>query len=54
VEPGDLVYALPGEEHWHGAAPDSIFVYTVVSIGETTFLDEVLEETYAGSWTEAT
>jgi quercetin dioxygenase-like cupin family protein len=50
VEAGDLVYTPPGEEHWHGAAPDSIVVYTSISLGDTNFLDEVLEEAYAQSW----
>jgi quercetin dioxygenase-like cupin family protein len=52
VESGDLVYAPPGEEHWHGAAPDSIFVYTVVSIGETKFLEEVRDDVYTGAWND--
>jgi quercetin dioxygenase-like cupin family protein len=50
VEAGDLVYAPPGEEHWHGAAPDSFLVYTVVSLGRTEWAEEVAEQAYAESW----
>jgi quercetin dioxygenase-like cupin family protein len=45
--PGDLIYAPPGERHWHGAGPSSLFVYTVISLGATTWLDqEVVENEY--------
>jgi len=33
--PGDVVYAPAGEEHWHGAAPDSFVAYTAISFGAT-------------------
>jgi quercetin dioxygenase-like cupin family protein len=28
--PGDHVWIAPGERHWHGAAPDRIFVHLAV------------------------
>jgi quercetin dioxygenase-like cupin family protein len=39
--PGDTVWAPPGEEHWHGAAPDSFLLHTAVSLGATTWEEEV-------------
>ena len=36
VEPGDIVYVEAGEEHWHGATPDSHFVHlSIRPPGET-------------------
>lgn len=28
--PGDRVYFEPGENHWHGAAPDRFMVHTAI------------------------
>lgn len=44
--PGDSVWALPGEEHWHGAAPGSLLVHTAVSLGATRWREEVNEDRY--------
>jgi quercetin dioxygenase-like cupin family protein len=30
LEPGDSIWAPPGERHWHGAAPDRDFTYTSI------------------------
>lgn len=38
---GDVVYFPPGEEHWHGAGPDSYLTHTAISLGSTDWLDEV-------------
>lgn len=46
LRPGDLVWAPPGEEHWHGAAPDSAMAHTAVSLGETRWLGEVAGDRY--------
>jgi quercetin dioxygenase-like cupin family protein len=27
IRPGDVLYTPPGEEHWHGAAPDHFMVH---------------------------
>ncbi len=43
---GDIVYAPPGEEHWHGAAEDSILVHLAISLGSTDWLKEVDEDLY--------
>jgi quercetin dioxygenase-like cupin family protein len=48
--PGDAVWAPPGEEHWHGAAPDSLLVHTAVSLGRTQWLDEVSGERYQAAF----
>lgn len=41
VERGDIVWAPPGEVHWHGAADDAHLAHTAVSLGTTTWLEEV-------------
>jgi quercetin dioxygenase-like cupin family protein len=46
VAAGDVVHFPPGEEHWHGAGPDSYLVHTAVSLGATGWLDEVTDEHY--------
>ena len=38
---GDLVWAPPGETHWHGSAEHDQLVHTSISLGETAWLDEV-------------
>ena len=32
ILPGDVVIILPGEEHWHGAAPDSLFTHIAIQL----------------------
>jgi quercetin dioxygenase-like cupin family protein len=46
LTPGDIVYAPPGEEHWHGAAEDSMLVHLAVSLGSTRWLAEVDDDLY--------
>ena len=50
VQAGDVVYAPPGEEHWHGAAPDCFVTYTSVSLGETETRGEVADADYLAVW----
>ena len=45
----DLVWAPPGELHWHGSAEDQGLVHTAVSLGETVWLAEVTEADLAGT-----
>ncbi|HEU5431365.1 MAG TPA: cupin domain-containing protein [Thermomicrobiales bacterium] len=33
IGPGDLVYAPPGERHWHGAAPGATMTHLSVTAG---------------------
>lgn len=46
---GDVVYFPAGEEHWHGAGPDSYLTHTAISLGTTDWLDAVSAEDYEGS-----
>jgi quercetin dioxygenase-like cupin family protein len=50
LQPGDSVWAPPGEEHWHGAAPDSFLVHTAVSLGPTHWHEEVSGERYEAAF----
>ena len=52
VRAGDTVYAPPGEEHFHGAAPDTFLMHTSVSLGRTERLEEVGGSEYAAAWEE--
>jgi quercetin dioxygenase-like cupin family protein len=36
ISPGDVVYASPGELHWHGAAPDSPMSHLSLTTGGAT------------------
>jgi quercetin dioxygenase-like cupin family protein len=44
---GDVAHIPAGEEHWHGAAPDSYLLHLAVSIGENTWLEPVSDDEYA-------
>jgi quercetin dioxygenase-like cupin family protein len=44
VQAGDVVHAPPGEEHWHGAAPDRFMTHTAML--------EVDAEGNAATWGE--
>jgi quercetin dioxygenase-like cupin family protein len=46
LHPGDIVYAPPGEVHWHGATPGASLVQTAVSLGEARWEEEVPEAHY--------
>ncbi len=40
IEPGDVVYAAPGERHWHGAAPGHSMVHaSITTVGSPTWFD---------------
>lgn len=41
LRPGDLVYAPPNEEHWHGALSDGEMTHLALSFGTTEWLEEV-------------
>ena len=41
VGAGDLIHALPGEQHWHGAAKDVGVTHLAVNLGRTEWLEEV-------------
>jgi len=49
---GDGVSIAPGEVHWHGAAPDQLFVHTSVQAADkygqqATWLEPVTDQEYA-------
>jgi hypothetical protein len=48
---GETEYAAPGEEHWHGAAPDASAHFFQTSIGNTTtlWMEEVGRDDYLGN-----
>ncbi|HEX6472055.1 MAG TPA: cupin domain-containing protein [Streptosporangiaceae bacterium] len=43
---GDVVYVPPGEEHWHGAATDTMLIHLAISLGRTQWNDEVADDLY--------
>lgn len=51
--PGDTVVFAPGERHWHGAAPDRLFVHLAVQEKEggssVTWLEPVTDAEYRGT-----
>ena len=49
VHKGDVIKCAPGVEHWHGAAPESIFAYIAVTPtqrGKTIWLEPVSDKDY--------
>ena len=52
LRPGDTVVAGPGEQHWHGAAPDQLMSHVAISAGDpatgrqTVWAEHVTDEDY--------
>jgi quercetin dioxygenase-like cupin family protein len=51
IRPGDSVFFEPGEEHWHGAAPDRLMVHLAMQQadeagGIAAWGDQVSDEEY--------
>lgn len=46
IAAGDVIHIAPGEEHWHGAAPDSVLLHLAITIGKSDWMTEVSEEDY--------
>jgi len=46
VRVGDVIFSPPGEVHWHGAGPSSVFHQIAIPHGETKFEREVSAEEY--------
>ena len=50
IRPGDTVWILPGEEHWHGATPEVMMCHLAVQEAEdgrtADWLEQVSEEEY--------
>ncbi|WP_156253505.1 (R)-mandelonitrile lyase [Pseudactinotalea terrae] len=55
AQAGETMYCPPGEEHWHGAAPEAFMEHLAISEGadeaseSTVWLEHVTEESYRGS-----
>lgn len=53
LQPGDTVVIGPGEKHWHGAAPDRLFVHLAVQESENGatahWLEHVTDAQYASA-----
>jgi quercetin dioxygenase-like cupin family protein len=49
ITSGDVVWAEPGEEHWHGACGDSLLTHMAVSHGTTEWGGEVGESDYTAA-----
>jgi quercetin dioxygenase-like cupin family protein len=46
---GDVIWTPPGEEHWHGAAPDRLMAHIALWEGdEVDWLERVSDAEYAG------
>jgi quercetin dioxygenase-like cupin family protein len=43
---GDVVWVPAGERHWHGAAPGSFLIHLAISLGTTSWEQEVAEAEY--------
>ena len=53
IRPGDRVYFEPGENHWHGAAPNRFMVHIAIQEEDDsgtaiTWGEHVTDEQYAG------
>lgn len=50
IRPGDTVWIPPGEEHWHGATPDTMMTHIAMQEaldgGAADWLDHVSDEDY--------
>lgn len=49
LEPGDVVWFAPGEDHWHGGGPDTVMTHTAISLGTTNWGDPVADSDYAAA-----
>ena len=43
---GDFVHVPAGEMHWHGATENTIMAHTAISLGKTSWKDEVPQAEY--------
>lgn len=50
AHPGDTIYTAPGEEHWHGAAPDRFMAHLVLMEGDG---DDAPQTVWAEAVTDA-
>jgi quercetin dioxygenase-like cupin family protein len=43
IEPGDVVYVGPDEEHWHGATASGAMRHVALSFGTTVWLESAVD-----------
>jgi Uncharacterized conserved protein, contains double-stranded beta-helix domain len=52
IRPGDIVWIVPGERHWHGAAPATAMTHIAIvenlDGGSSTWMEHVSDEQYEG------
>jgi quercetin dioxygenase-like cupin family protein len=53
IRAGDVVWAPPGERHWHGGTAETIMTHLAVSLGSTSWLDEVSDEDFLAAVAKA-
>lgn len=50
IRAGDTIWIPPGEEHWHGAAPDAVMEHIAIQEAESgfiaTWMEHVSDEDY--------
>jgi quercetin dioxygenase-like cupin family protein len=47
LEAGDVVWAAPGERHWHGGGPETLMMHLALSLGTTNWLEPVSDADYS-------
>jgi quercetin dioxygenase-like cupin family protein len=47
IRAGDTIWVPAGEEHWHGASPESFMTHTAISLGVTQWADPVSDTEYS-------
>ena len=48
IAAGDVVHIAAGEEHWHGAGPESYLLHVAISLGAATWLEPVSDDGLRG------
>ena len=52
IRPGDIVTILPGEKHWHGAAPETAMTHIAITESldgrNTDWMEPVTDAQYGG------
>jgi quercetin dioxygenase-like cupin family protein len=49
INPGDVVFAPDGEEHWHGASPDQLMTHLSITEGAPRWGAHVTDAEYRGA-----
>lgn len=52
IRAGDVVWVPPGERHWHGATATTVMTHLAISIGATSWSDEVGDDEFVASTKE--